>query len=41
MAGLDAVERRRLERPGPGLEKGILIEVRIRHKAIMLLEAAG
>src|SRR5271170_7871539 len=41
MAWLDADERRRLERPGPGFEKGILIEVRIRHKAIMLLEAAG
>ena len=37
MAGLDTVERRRLERPRPGFEKGILIEVRIRHKAIMLL----
>ena len=37
MAGLDTVERRRLERPRPGFEKGILIEVGIRHKAIMLL----
>jgi hypothetical protein len=41
MAGLDAVERRRLERPGPRFEKGILIEVRIGHMAIMRLEAAG
>ena len=34
MPGLDAVERRRLERPGPGLEKRVLVSVRLGHPCL-------
>ena len=36
MRGLDAVERGRLERPGPGLKKWILVNIRLGHQCLRL-----
>ena len=47
MRRLDAIERRRLERPGPGLEERVLVKVRLGHlvsdwrSAISAAEAAA